>query len=168
MAEKTWENYKEKKRSKMQTLKELLNKNARTYSDKTAFIFENKRYTFKQVNQRINSLINALASMGVRTGDRVGLLAYNSSQYFEVFNIAKAGRICVPLNYRSVARELVYLINNAEANTLILEKEFVDIILSIRHELVGVKNFICLDADVENMASYEHLISSFPPDEPAT
>jgi len=150
----------------MQTLKELLNKNAHTYSDKTAFIFENKRYTFKQVNQRINSLINALASMGVRKGDRVAILAYNCSQYFEVFNIAKAGRICVPLNYRSVARELVYLINNSEANTLILEKEFVDTILPIRHELVGVKNFICLNAAVENMASYEQLISSFPPDEP--
>ena len=150
----------------MQTLKELLNENAKEYSDKTAFIFENKRYTFKQVNQRINSLINALASMGVRKGDRVGLLAYNSAQDFEVFNIAKAGRICVPLNYRSMARELVYLINNSEANALILEKEFVDTILTIRHELVGVKNFICLDAAVENMASYEQLISSFPPDEP--
>ena len=150
----------------MQTLKELLNKNAQIYPDKTAFIFENKRYTFKQVNQRINSLINALASMGVRKGDRVGLLAYNCSQYFEVFNVAKAGMICVPLNYRSVARELVYLINNSEANTLILEKEFIDTIRPIRHELGGVKNFICLDAAVDNMASYEQLISDFPPDEP--
>jgi len=151
----------------MQTLKDLLNRNAKTYPDKTAFIFGNKRYTFKEVNQRVNSLVNALASMGVRKGDRVGLLAYNCSQYFEVFNVAKAGMICVPLNYRSVARELVYLINNAEANTLILEKEFVNTILPIRHELVGVKNFICLDAAVENMASYEQLISSSPPDEPA-
>ncbi len=150
----------------MQTLKEVINKNAQIYSDKTAFIFENKRYTFKQVNQRVNSLINALASMGVRKGDRVGLLAYNCAQYFEVFNIAKAGRICVLLNYRSVGRELVYLINNSEANTLILEKEFVNTILPIRHELTGVKNFICLDAAVDNMASYEQLISSFPPDEP--
>jgi long-chain acyl-CoA synthetase len=150
----------------MQTLKDLLNRNAKTYPDKTAFIFENKRYTFKEVNQRINSLINALASMGVRKGDRVGLLAYNCSQYFEVFNVAKAGMICVPLNYRSVARELVYLINNSEANTLILEKEFIDTILPVRNELAGVKNFICLDAAVENMASYEQLISSFPPDEP--
>ena len=73
MAEET--GYKEKELPKMQTLKELLNKNAQTYSDKTAFIFENKRYTFKQVNQRINSLINALASMGVRKGDRVAILA---------------------------------------------------------------------------------------------
>jgi long-chain acyl-CoA synthetase len=164
--EDTRQNYKERKFNKMQTFKDLLNKNAKTYPDKTAFIFENNRYTFKEVNQRINSLINALASMGVKKGDRVALLAYNCSQYFEVFNVAKAGMICVPLNYRSVSRELVYLINNSEANTLLLEKEFVDTILSIRDQLTGVKNFICLDSAVENMASYEQLISNFPPDEP--
>ncbi|MDH5695993.1 MAG: long-chain-fatty-acid--CoA ligase [Dehalococcoidia bacterium] len=150
----------------MQTLRELLNRNAQTYSDKTAFIFENKRYTFKQVNQRVNSLTNALASIGVRKGDRVGILAYNCPQYFEVFNVAKAGMVCVPLNYRFVGRELAYLINNSEANTLILEKEFLNSILPIRHELKGVKNFICLDAALENMMSYEQLISNFPPDEP--
>jgi long-chain acyl-CoA synthetase len=150
----------------MQTLRDLLNRNAKTYPDKTALIFEDKRYTFKQVNQRVNSLVNALASMGVKKGDRVALLAYNCSQYFEVFNVAKAGMICVPLNYRSVARELIYLINNSGANTLIVEKEFINTILSIRNELAGVKNYICLDGEAEGMASYEQLISRFPPDEP--
>lgn len=150
----------------MQTLKEVINRNAQTYPDRMAFIFENKHYTFKQVNQRVNSLINALIYVGVRKGDRVAILAYNCPQYFEVFGIAKAGRVCVPLNYRSVGRELVYLINNSEVNTVILEKEFLNAILPIRHELNGVRNFICLDAAVENMVSYEQLISSFPPDEP--
>jgi long-chain acyl-CoA synthetase len=166
MAEETCQNYRERAPQKMQTFKELLNRNAKEYPDKTALVFEDKRYTFKQVNQRINSLINALASMGVKKGDRVALLAYNCSQYFEVFSVIKAGMVCVPLNYRSVARELVYLINNSEANTLILEKEFVNTILPIRNEIPGVNNFICLDAAVENMASYEQLLSSFPPDEP--
>ena len=150
----------------MQTLKEMINDNAQKYPDKTAFIFENRSYTFKQVNQRINRLINALVDLGVGKGDRVGILAYNCSQYFEVFGLAKAGRVCVPLNYRSVGRELTYLINNSEINTLVLESEFVDVVNSIRHELGGVRDFICLDAAVENMMSYEQLISRFPPDEP--
>jgi long-chain acyl-CoA synthetase len=150
----------------MQTLKEMINGNAQKYPDKTALIFENKSYTFKQVNQSVNRLINALADLGVGKGDRVGILAYNCSQYFEVFGLAKAGRVCVPLNYRSVGRELTYLINNSEINTLILESEFVDVVNSIRHELDGVRNFICLDAAVENMMSYEQLISRFPPNEP--
>ncbi len=150
----------------MQVLGDIIKDNAQRYADKTAFIFEGKRHTFKQVSERINRLINALADLGVRKGDRVGILAYNCLQYFEVFGVAKAGRVCVPLNYRSVGRELAYLINDSEINTIILESEFADVLNSIRHELDGVRNFICLDGAVENMMSYEQLISSFPPDEP--
>jgi long-chain acyl-CoA synthetase len=150
----------------MRTLRDMINDNARKYPGKTAFIFEGKRHTFKQVNERINSLANALADLGVEKGDRVGILAYNCSQYFEVFGLAKFGIVCVPLNYRSVGRELTYLINNSEIRTLIVESEFVELVDSIRHELDGVKDFVCLDATVENMLSYEELISRFPPDEP--
>jgi len=150
----------------MQVLGDMIKDNAQRYADKTAFIFEGKRYTFKQVNERINCLINALADLGVRKGDRVGILACNCAQYFEVFGLGKAGRVCVPLNYRSLGRELVHLINNSETNTVILEREFVDVVHSIRHELDLVRNYICLDAAVDNMMRYEQLINRFPPDEP--
>jgi long-chain acyl-CoA synthetase len=150
----------------MRTLKDMLNHNAQKYSNKIALISADKRYTFEQVNQRINRLINALSNLGVEKGDRVGILAYNCSQYFEAFGLAKAGRVCVPLNYRFVGRELAYLINNSEINTLILEKEFVDVLNSIRHEIDGVRNFICLDATVKDMENYERLISRFSSDEP--
>jgi acyl-CoA synthetase (AMP-forming)/AMP-acid ligase II len=144
----------------------MIDDNAQKYPDKIAFIFENTSHTFMEVNQRINRLVNALAELGVDKGDRVGILAHNCPQYFEVFGLAKAGRVCVPLNYRSVGRELVYLINNSEINTVIMEMEFVDIINSIRHELDLVRNYICLDAEVDGMMGYEQLISRFPADEP--
>ncbi|NIN94835.1 MAG: long-chain-fatty-acid--CoA ligase [Anaerolineae bacterium] len=150
----------------MRTLGDMIYDNAQKYGDKTAFIFENASYTFKEVNQRINRLVNALSDLGVDKGDRVGVLAHNCPQYFEVFGLGKAGRVCVPLNYRSVGRELVYLINNSEINTVIVESEFVDIINSIRHELDLVRNYVCLDAAVDNMMGYEQLISRFPADEP--
>ncbi len=150
----------------MRTLREMINDNAQAYPNKIAFIFEDRRHTFREVNQRVNSLVNALADLGVEKGDRVGVLAYNCSQYFEVFGLAKAGRVCVPLNYRSVGRELAYLINNSEINTLILENVFVDVVSSILHQLDAVRNLICLDAEVEGMLNYEELISRFPADEP--
>jgi len=150
----------------MQTFKELINNSTQLYSNKTAFIFEDNRYTYEQVNQRVNSLINALHSLEVKKGDHVGILAYNCSQYFEVFAIAKAGMVTVPLNFRSVSTELEYLINNAEISTLILEKDFFDVINSIRPKISKVRNFICLDATIENMQNYEQLISRFPSVEP--
>ena len=150
----------------MQTLGDMINYNAQRYAGKTAFTFEAKRYTFEQVNQRINRLANALADLGVRKGDRVGILAYNCPQYFEVFGLAKAGMVSVPLNYRSVGRELAYLVNDSGINVLIVESEFVEVFNSIRHELDGVGSFICLDSEVEDMLNYEELISRFPPNEP--
>ena len=150
----------------MYTLKDMIVASAQTYPDKTAFIFEGKRLTFTEVNQRINRLINALGNLGVAKGDRVGILAYNCPQYFEVFGVAKAGRICVPLNFRSVGREIAYQINHSEINTLIVEKEFVPAVNSIRAEIAWVKNFICLDAVVENMLSYEELLDRASDSEP--
>jgi long-chain acyl-CoA synthetase len=150
----------------MQTLTEMINRNAQRYPDKIAFIFEDRTRTYGEVNRRINRLVKALADLGVGKGDRVGILAHNCPQYFEVVGLAKAGRVCVPLNYRSVGRELTYLIDNSEISTLILQREFVDVVESIRHQLGGVSTYICLDAEVEGMPNYEELISRFPPEEP--
>ncbi|MBI5031584.1 MAG: long-chain-fatty-acid--CoA ligase [Chloroflexi bacterium] len=150
----------------MQTFKDMLNLNAQKFANKTALVFEDKRLTFAQVNARINRLNHALSSLGVVKGDRVGIFAYNCSQYFEVFGVSKAGRICVPLNFRSVGREILYQVNHSELNTLIVEKEFVPVVNSIRAELTTVRNFICLDADVPDMLNYETLLDRASADEP--
>lgn len=150
----------------MQTLKDMLTINARKFANKTAFIFENQRWTFAEVNQRVNRLNNALGELGVVKGDRVGILAYNCPQYFQVFGVAKAGRICVPLNFRAVGREIAYQVNHSELNTLIIEKEFAPVVNSIRSELASVKNYICLDADVPDMLSYEALLARASAAEP--
>ncbi len=150
----------------MQTLRDLLDANAERFSNKPAFLGTHRSFTFREVNERINCLNNALASLGVGKGDRVGVLAYNCPQCFEVFGLAKAGRIAVPLNYRSVGRELAYLIQNAGTQTLIVAHEFVPVLDSIRSEIAEVRNFVCLDANVSGMLNYEELLSRFSPSEP--
>jgi long-chain acyl-CoA synthetase len=150
----------------VQTLKEMLNANAQRYADKTALVGKERSYTFGEVNRRINSLANGLTDLGVQKGDRVGILAYNCPQYFEVFGLAKAGRVCVPLNHRSAGRELAYLINNSGLNTLIVGSAFLEVVGSIRDELDAVENLICLDAEVEGMTSYEELIARYASNEP--
>jgi long-chain acyl-CoA synthetase len=150
----------------MRTFKEILEFNAKQYPGKAAFIFGDQRYTFFEVNQRVNSIIHALSKMGVKEGDHVGILAYNCPQYYEAFALSKAGLVCVPLNFRSVGRELVYLINNSEINTIIVAKEFIGLINSIRSEIKGVQNFISLNSSEKGMEDYEDLIKSHEPFEP--
>lgn len=150
----------------MQTLKELLNHHAQEYANKTAFVGANYACTFREVNDRINRLNNGLAALGTRKGDRVGVLAYNCPQVFEVFGLAKAGRIAVPLNFRCVGREMAYLIRNSGINCLMVEREFVPLIESIREQIPHVRSFICLDANVPGMLNYEELLSQSSADEP--
>ncbi len=150
----------------MKTFRDMLVKNAEIYPDKTAFVFKDRRYTFKEINERVNSLISAIFRMGVKKGDHVGILAYNCPQYFEAFALSKGGFVCVPLNFRSVARELIYLINDSEINTIIVSKEFIDLVNSVKNEIGGVKNFIALDFEAEGMINYEKLIRSHAPVEP--
>jgi long-chain acyl-CoA synthetase len=150
----------------MKTFKDILINSAQLYPNRTAFLFHDRRYTFKEVNERVNSVINALFHMGVKRGDHVGVLSYNCPQYFEAFALSKAGLVCVPLNFRSVSRELIYLINDSEINTIIISDDFLDLVNSIKKEIKGVKNFISMNNDAEGMKSYEKLIKDHEPVEP--
>jgi len=58
----------------MKTFKDILITNAQLYPNRIAFVFKDRRYTFKEVNERVNSVINALFHMGVKKGDHVGIL----------------------------------------------------------------------------------------------
>src|SRR4030042_1950185 len=151
----------------MKTFNDILITTAQLYPNRTAFLFKNRRYNFREVNERVNSVINALFHMGVKKGDHVGILSYNCPQYFEAFALSKAGLVCVPLNFRSVGMELIYMINDSEINTIIVSDNFIDLVNSIKKEIGGVKNFISMNNDAEGMKSYEKLIKDYEPVEPA-
>jgi acyl-CoA synthetase (AMP-forming)/AMP-acid ligase II len=149
-------------------LGDLLIRNVRKFPHKEAVIFEDTRYTFSQLNARVNSLANGLMGIGVKKGDRVAILANNCLQYMEIYlAVAKAGMVIVPLNYRLVSKELSYLLNNSEANTLIIGSEYLETINSIRSGLKCVEHFICLEDVPGDTRSYEELIAGSSPDEPS-
>ncbi|MFC2018481.1 class I adenylate-forming enzyme family protein [Chloroflexota bacterium] len=128
--------------------------------DHTAIIFEEKRYTFSQLSERINRLANALLGRGVEPGDRVAVLQVNTSQIAETyFACARVGAIWVPLNFRAKGDELTYMLNTAEVNTLFLGERYVGLVESIRPGLNSVKNFISLDCPREGMLDYEGILA---------
>ena len=134
--------------------------------DKTAIVFEEKRYTFSQLNERVNRLGNALLALGVQKGDRLAMLQVNTNQCIETyFAVAKIGAIYVPLNFRAKGAELTYMLNSAEANTIFLGERYLGLVNSIKPELASVKNFISLDIQHEGVLYYEDMIESAPVDE---
>ncbi len=134
--------------------------------DKAAIVFEGKRYAFSQLNDRVNRLGNALLNLGVQKGDRVAMLQVNTNQCIETyFAVAKTGAIYLPLTFRAKGAELKYMLNSAEANTILIGGRYLDLIDSIKPELPSVKNFISLDIRHDGIMYYEDMIKSAPADE---
>ena len=134
--------------------------------DRLAIIFEDKRYTFGQLNERVNRLANALSAMGVRKGDRVALLQVNCNQCVETyFAVAKLGGIYLPLNFRAKEEEQEYMLNFAEPVALLAGSRYLDMIDALRPRLTSIKNYIALEGAHKGMLSYEEVLQSSPADE---
>ncbi|MFC2020534.1 class I adenylate-forming enzyme family protein [Chloroflexota bacterium] len=131
--------------------------------DKVAIVFEGKRYTFSQLNERANRLGSALLGLGVQKGDRVAILQVNTNQCLETyFAVAKIGAIYVPLNFRARGNELTYMLNSSEANTLLVGERYIELVNSIKPNLASVKNFISLGSQQDDMLYYRDMIKMAP------
>jgi len=150
-------------------LGEILLRAATNSSDKVAVIDRsaNTSCTYDELNARVNRLAHAFTGAGVRKGDRVAILHHNCLEYIETFFAAmKIGAVLTALDYRAAPRELKYLLNDSEANTLIIGENYLNLIIPILSELGTVKNFISIVRGTKQMISYEKLISSYPSTEP--
>lgn len=79
------------------------------------------RFSYKEFNQRVNDLAKGFISIGVKTGDKVGVWANNVPDWLTVmFATAKAGGVLVTVNTSYKLSELEYLIHNADLNTICL------------------------------------------------
>jgi acyl-CoA synthetase (AMP-forming)/AMP-acid ligase II len=148
---------------------EFLNIATAICPDKEAIVFEGNRYTFSQLNERVNRLANGLAKLGVKKGDRVALLQVNCNQCVETyFAVAKLGGIYIPLNFRAKGEELVYMINTAEVSVLFVGDRYIELISSIRPKLDTVQHYIAIESKRDDMLYYEDILSSSSDDEVIT
>ena len=146
---------------------DLITRSARRYPEKEGIVCEEKRFTWNQINQRVNKLVHALRRLGISKGDRVAILSDNCHQYWECYCAGgKSGMVLVPLNYRLVGRELLYILNNAEADTIIMGPEYVDTIRSVLGDLKYVRHLISFGDAQGDILSYEEFIQKELPDEP--
>mgnify|MGYP005857155185 CR=1 FL=1 len=93
-----------------------------------------RRFTYAQFNERANRFASFLRdTLGIQRGDRVSILAQNSSDYFEVlFGCGKMGAILNTLNWRLAVPELEYIINDCTPRVLIYEPDFAGAVDALR------------------------------------
>lgn len=98
------------------------------FSDREALVYEDRSWTYRELDVDVNALAAGLAGRGVGSGDRVALYALNSPEYLLLaLALAKLGAVMIPLNYRLHEEELAWLLEHAGATTLASEPELAEV-----------------------------------------
>lgn len=103
----------------------LVARNARTVPDKEGVISEKRRYSWKEVNDIVNTVSNDLLAAGLKKGDKVAMWMFNSDLFiFAFYGIVKAGGVAVPINFRLAPREAEWIFGNCDASALVFDDVF--------------------------------------------
>jgi len=148
------------------TVGDILRKAAREHPDKVGVVFGEKRFTWREFNERVNILANALLDLGLKKGSRVAILSANNNQYLESnYAIAKAGLVVVPTNVRLKLPELRYVLGHAEPSALIIHQDFIETEKNATGELGEVIK-IGIGEDHPYQYDYETLMTQYSAEEP--
>ena len=103
------------------------------------------RYSYKQAHARAKRLAKALIRLGIKPGDRVGSLAWNTHRHFEMFyGVSGFGAVLHTVNPRLFAEQIVYIINHAEDAVLFIDAATLPIVEPIAARLTSVKTYVMM------------------------
>lgn len=124
-------------------LGQILQKSAEQYPDKTALIFQGSCLSYREVDAQVNKLASGLKRLGIKKGDKVGILMTNSTEFvLSYYAIARLGGIIVPLNIMLKGEELKYILDDAEAKILLTMDSYLKVVEGIRADLPKLGNVI--------------------------
>src|SRR5215217_1303582 len=124
------------------------------------------RTTYAQIHERAKRVSNALLGLGVRVGDRVATLAWNSGRHMEAwYGIMGIGAVCHTLNPRLFPEQLIYIINHAEDRIIFVDLTFVPLLEAILPHCPCVERVVVMTDEFTMPATklpraecYEHLL----------
>jgi len=131
-----------------------------------------KRYSYAEFNQRVQRLANMLTEQGVKQGDVVAVLDWDTPRYLECFfAIPMLGAVLHTVNVRLAPEQIVYTMNHAEDKVVLAHDDFLPLLAKVKHELVTVEKYIQLsDSDtpaepaLATVGEYESLLAAALPE----
>ncbi|KAA0959001.1 long-chain fatty acid--CoA ligase [Planococcus sp. ANT_H30] len=131
----------------------ILAQNALRHPDKPALVFEDRSYTYHEFNKMVNQLANGLIALGIQKGEKIALMMKNSD-YFAIsyYAVAKAGAVVVPMNFRLVAREANYILEQSNSVFVICDQEYEKMIHDASRTIPAVRQVITVET-AENKGS---------------
>ena len=136
--------------------------------DEPALICGGSTRSWKEYDDRASRLATLLSDYGLGDDSKVGLYLHNSNEYLEAqYSIFKISGVPINVNYRYKEDELVYLLDNADAEAVFFQSCYSNQIASIKGKLPKVKLFIQVEAGTDKTegtgVNYEEAIHSIQP-----
>ncbi len=130
----------------------------------------NRRFTYRQFRRRINQLAGALTQLGVKPGDTVAVMDYDSNRYLECyFAVPMIGATLHTVNIRLPPEQIVYTINHAEDDVILIHQDFLPLLEKIRGRIDTVTKYVLLTEDgadgdgvIDFAGEYEELLAGQP------
>jgi fatty-acyl-CoA synthase len=133
---------------------------------------DKRRYDYTTFAERIARLASALAQLGVKPGDTVAVMDWDSHRYLECFfAVPMMGAVLHTINVRLSPEQILYTVNHAEDDIILVHEDFLPIIEQIRDRLERPCKFLLIQESDGTLASplsfegeYEQLVEKGRPD----
>lgn len=149
-------------------IKQLLMSGPR-YNPEQEIVYANRsKYTYKDLVKRIHRLANALTDAGVKPGDTVAVMDWDTPRYLECFfAVPMLGAVLHTVNVRLSPEQILYTMNHAEDDVVLVHDDFLPIIEGIKDQVSTVKTWIQLtdssqagEVSVDTHGEYEALLAN--------
>jgi fatty-acyl-CoA synthase len=129
------------------------------------------RYSYAMLAERVCRLASALSDIGVRQGSTVAVMDWDSHRYLECFfAVPMMGAVLHTVNIRISPEQVLYTINHAKDDVILVNAEFLPLLEGIQHKIrPGVKIVLINDAStapqttLELTAEYESMLTKASP-----
>jgi fatty-acyl-CoA synthase len=124
------------------------------------------RHSYRELRRRIGRLASALAGLGVEPGQTVAVMDWDSHRYLECFfAVPMMGAVLQTVNVRLSAEQILYTLNHARADVVLVNRDFFPLLAPIAARLESVKRFVLIDDEktpvdspVELSGEYESML----------
>lgn len=130
------------------------------------------RGNYRQLRERVKRLANMLTGLGVKPGQTVAVMDWDSHRYLELFfAVPMIGAVLHTINVRLSAEQILYTIDHAEDDVLLVNSEFLPIMEQIRGRIDNVRTYILISDDgmtecstIPACGEYEQLLAQASPE----
>jgi acyl-CoA synthetase (AMP-forming)/AMP-acid ligase II len=141
---------------------DLVERNARLHAQELHRVFGERHASFAEFASRSRRLASALHGLGLKSQDRVAILAMNCPEYLEVYGSCEvAPYIAAPVNFRLAPPEIAWILKDAAPKVLIFESQYASVLAGLRAELPTIQQYVAIGDPVADWAiAYEALLAS--------